>query len=174
MMECLVVDGQKHDGRFCCSCCSVDESCLTVCGPMDCSTPGSPVFHYLMKFAQILVHWFGRWYYLTISSSAAPSSFCLQYFPISWFFTSGWHNIGTSTSASVLLINIQGWVPLGLTGLTSLLSKRLLESSPTSQFKSINFWHSVFFMVQLSLLYLTTRKTVALTLGTFVSRMSAF
>ena len=103
-----------------------------------------------------------------------PQFLCLQYFPISWFFTSGWHNIGTSTSASVLLINIQGWVPLGLTGLISLLSKRLLESSPTSQFKSINFWHSVFFMVQLSLLYLTTRKTVALTLGTFVSRMSAF
>ena len=36
-------------------------------------------------------------------------------------------------------MNIQGWSPLGLTGLISLQSKGLLESSPAPQFKSINF-----------------------------------
>ena len=36
-----------------------------------------------------------------------------------------WPNIGTSASASVLPVNIQGWFPLGLTGLNSLLSKGL-------------------------------------------------
>ena len=46
-------------------------------------------------------------------------------FPTSWLFTSGGQNIGTSASASVLLMNIQGWFPLGLTGLISLLSKGL-------------------------------------------------
>ena len=38
-------------------CCSVTKSCLTLCDPMDCSTPGSTVLHYLLKFAQIHVHW---------------------------------------------------------------------------------------------------------------------
>ena len=60
-------------------------------------------------------------WYLTISSSAAPFSFCLQpfpasgSFPVSRLFTSGDQSIGAS--ASVLPMNIQGWLPLGLTGL---------------------------------------------------------
>ena len=33
-------------------CCSVSESCLTLCDPMDCSTPGFPGLHYLLVFAQ--------------------------------------------------------------------------------------------------------------------------
>ena len=63
------------------------------------------------------------WCFLTISSSASPFSFCLQSlpasgsFPMSWFFASGGQSIGVSTSASVLPMNIQGWFPLGLTGL---------------------------------------------------------
>ena len=42
---------------LCCRCCLVTQSCLTLFHPMDCSTPGSPVLHYLPKFAQTLVHW---------------------------------------------------------------------------------------------------------------------
>ena len=38
-------------------CFSVSESCLTLCNPMDCSTSGSPVLHYLLEFAQIHVYW---------------------------------------------------------------------------------------------------------------------
>ena len=37
-------------------CCSVTKSCLTLCSPMNCSTPGFPVLHYLPEFAQIHVH----------------------------------------------------------------------------------------------------------------------
>ena len=40
---------------FCC--CSITKSCLTLCNPMDCSTPSFPVLHYLLEFAQIHVHW---------------------------------------------------------------------------------------------------------------------
>ena len=40
---------------FCC-CCSVAQSCPTLSNPMDCSTPGLPVPHYLPEFAQIYVH----------------------------------------------------------------------------------------------------------------------
>ena len=60
-----------------------------------------------------------------------PSSSCLQSFPasrsfpISRLFTSVGQSIGTSASASVLPMNIQGWFLLGLTGLISFQSKRL-------------------------------------------------
>ena len=79
--------------------------------------------------------------FLTISSSAAPFSFCLQSFPasgsfpMSWLFTSGGQNIGTS--ASVLPMNIQGWFPLGLTW-SPFSSRGSQESSLASQFKSIS------------------------------------
>ena len=36
-----------------CGCwCSVAQSCLTLCNPINCSTPGSPVLHYLLESAQ--------------------------------------------------------------------------------------------------------------------------
>ena len=67
----------------------------------------------------------------TISSSIVPFSCCLQSFPasgsfpMSQFFTSGGQNIRVSASASVLPMNIQDCLPLGLTGLISLQSKGL-------------------------------------------------
>ena len=39
--------------------CSVAQSCLTLCDPMDCSTPGFPVLHQLPELAQTQVHWVG-------------------------------------------------------------------------------------------------------------------
>ena len=38
-------------------CCSVAKLCLTLCDPMGCSMPGSPVPHHLLEFAQVHVHW---------------------------------------------------------------------------------------------------------------------
>ena len=72
-----------------------------------------------------------RWCHPTISSSVVPFSSCLQSFPasgsfpMSHFFPSGGQSIGVSASASVLPMNIQDSLPLGLTGLISLQSKRL-------------------------------------------------
>ena len=55
-----------------------------------------------------------------------PSIFpSIRSFLMSQFFTSGGQSIGVSASASVLPMNIQGWFPLGLTGLIPLLSKGL-------------------------------------------------
>ena len=68
------------------------------------------------------------WCHPTMSSSVVPFSSCLQSFLasgsflISWLFISVGHSIGTSASVSVLPVNIQDWVPLGLTGLISLQS----------------------------------------------------
>ena len=44
---------RAQTGSFCCS---VAQSCPTLCDPMDCSTPGFPVLHYLPEFAQVYVH----------------------------------------------------------------------------------------------------------------------
>ena len=98
-----------------------------------------------------------RWCHLTISSSVAPFSSCLQSFPasgsfpISWLFASGSWNIGASASASVLPMNIQGWFPLGLTVLISFKSKGLSRVffNTTVQKQPI-LQHSACFMVQLS------------------------
>ena len=43
---------------YCC-CCSIFQLCLTLCGPMDCSTPGFPVLHHLLEFAPTHVHLLG-------------------------------------------------------------------------------------------------------------------
>ena len=65
-----------------------------------------------------------------------PSIFpSIRVFPMSQHFASGDQSIGVSASASVLPINTQDWVPLGLTGLISMQSKRLSKvlSSTTVQ-----------------------------------------
>ena len=113
------------------------------------------------------------WWFLTTSSSAAPFSFCLHSFPasgsflVSWLFASNilHQNIGAPAFASVLPINIYSWFPLALTGSISLQSKRLSRVYPcTAIHKRSVFWCSAFFMVQLSHLYMTPGKTIALTI----------
>ena len=75
------------------------------------------------------LHW---WCHPTISSSVIPFASFLQSFPASGYFpmsldsfTSGGQNIGASALASVLPVHIQGWFPVGLTGLISLQSNGL-------------------------------------------------
>ena len=90
------------------------------------------------------------WCHPTISSSVIPLSSYLQSFsasgsfPMTQFFASGGQSIGASASASVLPMNIQDWVPLGLTGLISLQSKGLESflqhhSSQTSNSSALSF-----------------------------------
>ena len=93
-----------------------------------------------------------QWRHPTISSSVTCFFSCPQSFPASWsfpvsqLFASGSQSIGASTSVSVPPMNIQGWFPLGLTGLIILQSKRLLRVSSNSTVQSIN-------SLALSLLY---------------------
>ena len=85
-----------------------------------------------------------------------------------------WWSIGASASASVLPMNIQGWFPLGLTGLIFLLSKELSSLLRHHSLKA-SIWHSVFFMVQLSYLYIITGKTIVLLYRPLsISDVSAF
>ena len=135
---------QNSPVNFALCCWSVAKLCLAVCDPMDCSTWGFSVLHYLLEFAQTRP--LNQWCYLTISSSGARFCFCLWSFPTSrsfptrWLFESGGQSIGALTSATVFPINSQDWFPLGLTGLISLKSKGL-----SRVFSSTTVWKHQFF-----------------------------
>ena len=97
-----------HVVRYCC--CSVAQSCPTLCDPMDRSTPGFPVLHHLPELGQTHVHQVGD--AIELSHPLLPSSppaFNLsqlsESFPLSQFFASCGQSIGAS--ASVLPINSQ-------------------------------------------------------------------
>ena len=115
------------------------------------------------------------WWYPTISSSGVPFSPCLQPFSasgsflVSPFFTSGGQSI--RALASVLPMNIQDWLSLGLTGLIFLQSKRLKSLLQYHSLKASILHQSAFFTVQLSHPYVTTGKTKALTRWTFVGKV---
>ena len=147
-----------------------------LCDPMDCSTPGIPVLHYLQEFAQTIAHW--------ISDAIQPS-----------------HPLSSPSSPALNISQHQGlfqWVS------SSHQVAKVLELQPQHQFfqwifRSISFridwldllavqgtlksplqhhsskasilWHSAFFMVQLLHPYMTTGKTIALTIWTFVCKV---
>ena len=134
-----------------CYCCSVTQSCLTLCEPMDCSMPASLSITNSQSLLKVMS-----------IESVMPSNNLILYrpfsshlqsfpasgsFPMTQFFASGGQSIGTSASASVLPMNIQDWFPLGLTGLISLLSKGLSRvfSNTTvqkHQFFALSFLYS--------------------------------
>ena len=101
------------------------------------------------------------WCHPTILSSIAPFFSCTRTFPASGLF----QRVGSSHQVAKVLelqlqhlpmvfpMNIQGWFPLGLTGLVSLLSRDSQESSLTPQFESIN-------SLVLSLLYGPTLTSI--------------
>ena len=69
----------------------------------------------------------------------------------------GDQSFGTSASASVYPMNIQGWFPLGMTGLISLMFKGLKTLLQHHSLKASILWHSVFScLVQLSHSHMTT------------------
>ena len=85
-----------------------------------------------------------QWCHSTISFFVIPFSSHLQSFPASGYFqmsqlfTLGGQSIGVSASKSILPRNTQDWSPLGWTGGSPCSARDSQESSPTSQFKSIN------------------------------------
>ena len=87
-----------------------------------------------------------RWCCPAISSFDALFSFCpwsflaSETFPMSHLFASDDQNTGASASASVLPVHIQGWLPLRLTGLISLLSKGLSGVFSSTAVRRLHFF----------------------------------
>ena len=121
-----------------------------------------------------------QWCHPAISSSVVPFSSCPQSlpasesFPMSQLFAWGGQSTGVSALASVLPKKSQGWFPSERTGWISLQSKELSRVFSSTTVQNIHiFWHSAFFLVQLceSHLYMTTGKTITLTIETFVDKV---
>ena len=120
-------------------------------------------------------------YHPAISSSVSPFSSCPQSFPalgsflMSRLFASGGQSIGASALASVLPMNIQGWIfPISfrIDWFDLLAVQGTLKSLLQHYSSKVSVLHCpAFFMVQLSHLYMTTVKTIALTIWTFVSKV---
>ena len=89
---------------------SVTQSCLTLCDPMNRSTPGLPIHHQWPESSQTHVHWVSD---VIQPSFVIPFSSCPQSFPasgsfqMSQLFELGDQSIGISASTSVLPMNTQ-------------------------------------------------------------------
>ena len=149
---------------------SVTQSCLTLCDPMDRSTLGFPSSHYLSEFAQIHVCWVSDAILLS-SSSAAPFSFCFQSFLVSVFSNESallpkyWcFNISLSSEYSGLIPFRIDW--FDFFAVQEILKSLLQHHNSKASILQL----SAIFMVQLSQLYMTTGKIIALTIWTFVCK----
>ena len=135
---------------------SVTQSCLTVCDPMNLSTPGLPVHHQLPEFTHTHVHQVGDAIQpshplLSLSPPAPNPSQHQSLFPMSQLFTWGSQSTGVSALASFLSKNTQGWASLEWTDWISLQSKGL-----PGVFSNTTVQKHQFFGAQLS--YSTTKK----------------
>ena len=153
---------------------SVAQLCLTLCNPINHSTPGL-IHHQLPEFTQTHVQ------------SVMPSSHLILCcpllllpqslpasgsFPMSQLFGWGGQSIGVSASASVLPMNTQNWSPLGWTGWFSLQSKGLASVFPSTTVQKHQFFSAQLCSQSNSHIHTrTTGKTIALTRWTFVGKV---
>ena len=155
--RCLPMKMKTHTYRrhrsimfICCYCCSVTNLCLTLCNPMNFSTPGFPVLHCLLEFAQTHVLWISDAIQLShpLSPPSAPAFNLSQHQGLFQWVGSLYHvpTIRASGSGSTFSMQFQDWFPLGLIGLISLLSKGF-----SMVFSSITIQKYQFFSSQPSL-----------------------
>ena len=130
-------------------CCSVPQTCPTLCNPMDCSMPGFPVLHHLLELLKLMsIEPMMPSNHLVLSCPllllpsifpsirvfSSESVLCIRW-PKYWSFSFSispssesvllirWPNYWSFSFSIILPMNIQCWFPLGLTSLISLLSK---------------------------------------------------
>ena len=142
---------------------------------MDCSTPGFPVLHHLLKLAQTHVHVsdaFQTSHPLSSPSSSAfnlsqhqglfkESALCISW-PNYWSFS---FSISPSNEYPRMISFRIDW--LDILAVQGTLKSLLQHHSS----KASILWCSAFFMVQLSHPYMTTGKTLALTIYIFVGKV---
>ena len=102
--------------------CSLTKLCPTFCYPVDWNTPGSSVFHYPAELAQTHVHWVSE--AIQPPHPLLPPSFAFNLSQHQDFFQ--WVGSVLGGQNTVLPLNIQGWFPLGLTGLLLLFSHSVM------------------------------------------------
>ena len=160
----------------CCCCCSVTHLCLTVWDPKDCSSPGLPEPHIsrsLPKFMFIASVILSSHLILRCPLLCVPSIFPSIRDFFQWV-------VCLHQMTKILELQLQHHPSSEYSGLISLkidwfdllavqwTFRSLLQNHSS---KASSLWHYAFFMVQLSQLYVTTGKTMALPIGTFVGRV---
>ena len=146
----------------------IAHSCLAVCDPMDCSMPGIPVHHKLIEFTQTDVH--------RVSDAINHLIFCCpllfppSIFPSSRVFSREsvlpirWLKYWSFSFSISLSNDYSGLNPFRMDGLYLLAVQGTLKSLlQHHSSKGSILWCSAFFIVQLSHLYRTTGKAIALT-----------
>ena len=153
---------------------SVTQSCPTLCDPMNCSTPGLPVHHQLPEFTQIHVQVMPSNHLIlchpllllppippSIRVFSNESALCIRW-PKYWSFS---FNFSPSNEHPGLISFQMDW--LNLFAVQGTLKSLFQHYSS----KASILLRSAFFIVQLSHLYMTTGKTIALTRWTFVGKV---
>ena len=141
---------------------------------MDCSTPGFPVHHQLPEFTQTYIHWVGD---AIQPSFVIPFSFHLQSFPAIRVFSNEtvfaikWPRYWSFSFCISPSNEYSGFISFRiefdlLAGQGTL--KSLLQHHSS---KATILRYSAFFIVQLSHLYMTTGKTIALTRWIFADKV---
>ena len=151
-----------------CYCCSVAQSCLTLCDPMDCSTPGFHVFQRLQELAQTQsIEFVMLSNHLTL---CRPFLFLPSIPPSIRVFSSEstlrirWPKYWTFSFSIIPSKEIPGPISFRMDWLDLLAVQGTLKSLlQHHSSKASILWHSAFFIVQLSHPYMTTGKTIALT-----------
>ena len=143
------------------SICSVIQLCLTLCDPMDWSTPGFPVHHQLLDLAQTHVHWVGDAIQPSHPlSSPSPPTFNLSQDlgPFQW--VRSLHQVAKVLELQLQHQSFQISLRINCFDLLALLGtlKNLLQNHSK---KASVLWCSAFFMVQLSHPNMTTEKTIS-------------
>ena len=138
-----------------CPCCSVAKLCPPLCDPVDCSTPGSFVFHIVPEFAQIPICW--------VSDAIQPFHLLLPFLPLPSVFL----RIRVFSNVRAVRIRWPRYWSFSFSispsneysGLISFrmnyfdLLKSILQHHSS---KASVLWYSAFFLVYLSHLYITT------------------
>ena len=156
------------------SCCSLTKSCPTLCDPVDCSTPGFPVLHYLREFAQTHIHWVMPsnhrilWHPLLLLSVFPSIRVFLNESSLPTRWSKYWSfsfSINPTNEYLGLLSFRNDW--FDLLAVQGTLNSLLQHYSLKASFLRC----PAFFMVQFSHPYMTTGKTTALTRWAFVGKV---
>ena len=154
---------------------SVAQLCLTLCDPMNHSTPGLPVHHQLPELTQTHVHWVGDAiqpsHPLSSPSPPAPNP-SQQQDLFQW--VNSLHEVAKVLEFSLSISPSSehpGLISFRMDWLDLLAVQGTLKSLQHHSSKASVLWHSAFFTVQLSHPYMTTGKTIDLTRWTFVGNV---
>ena len=150
-------------------CCSVAKLCLTLCDPMNYSMPGSLVFHYFLKFARTHVHW--------VSDAIQPSQLpipspALKFSSIKVFSNVLALGVRWSLSFCISPANqYSGLISFRIDWFDLLTVQGALNSLLNHHISKASILRHSAFIVQLSHPYMTTGKTITLTVWTFVGKV---